>query len=144
MRTPTTTNRRGGLVLAGVAAVALMGGSAFTASITGVDGHTAGAAAAAVSGITVTGIEYNLDHSGTGGTKVTSLTFPSADVTAATVGEMSLSGGAWKLCSPDEVAKTLTCPAPDLTLLSSVSSIDLVVTSNGTESVVTTDTTITP
>lgn len=61
-----THNRKGGLVLAAVAAVALMGGSAFTASVTttAVDGATVGHGTTSVSGGTVTSLTYDLTDNG--------------------------------------------------------------------------------
>ena len=125
MRTQTT-NRRGGLLLAGVASLALLGGSAFTASNTGINAHTAGTSSVGVTGLTVEQVTYNLTSDKQ---TVTSLTFTSTATKTTMKGSLSLDGGTtWTACNAIVTdADPLICTAPASTALADVNNVDLVV-----------------
>ena len=115
------------VVLGATAMSMLFAGSAFTASNTGIEDHTAGVGSAAVTGIAVTNIAYNLDATRE---NVTSLTFTSTDTTSTMTAELSLDdGGNWTTCDAvTNPGDPLVCTAPASTTLASVDKVTLVVT----------------
>ena len=115
------------VVLGATAMSMLFAGSAFTASNTGIDDHTAGVGSAAVSGIAVTNIAYNLD---TTRETVNSLTFTSTETTTTMTAELSLDDGvSWTTCETVSLAgDPLVCNAPVDTALADVDKVTLVVT----------------
>ena len=133
MRTHTT-KRRGGFALAGVAAVALMGGSAFTAS-NSVQEHTAGHSSVAVTGLTSTQVSYDLTAQMD---KVEAIEFTAAEVTTGMTGLLGLSGTAPSYdCAPleDVGTKVLRCSLTDTPELNTITSLELIVTKGMTTAV---------
>lgn len=78
------TRRNSRFFVIALAAVALVGGSAFTASNTGIDGHIAGQGQAAVSGVDISGFDYGLTDDKS---EITSATFYHNDDTLASTPE---------------------------------------------------------
>ena len=117
MRTQKTTNRTNGLLLAGVAAVALMGGSAFTGATTfddtAVVEDVVGYGQSTVSGATVDSLDYTI-----AGTNVTSLqvTFSETFQAKPTVSVVVNEGTATCQVTTEGVHNDWTCTLTDTTV----------------------------
>lgn len=105
------TRRNTPFFVAALTAVALVGGSAFTASNTGISDHVAGVGQTAVSGITIDAMDYQLSNDRT---NVVSVDFESLDEgfddTTQTAQLQLTSGGVWYDCNMTTSTDTATAP----------------------------------